>query len=63
MTEDYNTYKRIHILGAPGSGKTTLARQLAAALAAPHYKSNIRRNDDKRQPLSDSLINLCEQHL
>jgi hypothetical protein len=37
MTEDYTIYRRIHILGAPGSGKTTLARQLAAALAAPHH--------------------------
>jgi adenylate kinase family enzyme len=29
--------KRIHIVGGPGSGKTTLARQLAADRAAPAF--------------------------
>lgn len=29
--------RRIHILGGPGSGKTTLARMLAASLGAPAY--------------------------
>ena len=29
---------RIHIIGSAGSGKTTLARQLAAALNAPCYE-------------------------
>ena len=30
--------KRIHIIGCGGSGKTTLARQLAAAFEAPCYE-------------------------
>ena len=30
--------KRIHIIGCGGSGKTTLARQIANALAAPCYE-------------------------
>ncbi|MCB0083541.1 MAG: AAA family ATPase, partial [Caldilineaceae bacterium] len=29
---------RIHIIGAPGSGKTTLAQQLAQALAIRHIE-------------------------
>jgi len=29
---------RIHIVGGPGSGKTTLAKRLAASLAIPFYE-------------------------
>ncbi len=29
---------RVHIIGGPGSGKTTLARQAAACLQAPYYE-------------------------
>jgi hypothetical protein len=32
---------RIHIMGGPGSGKTTLARQLAAHLAIPYFEIGI----------------------
>lgn len=28
---------KIHIIGGPGSGKTTLARQLSEELRIPHY--------------------------
>lgn len=31
-------YKRIHILGAAGSGKTTLARRVAETVAVPWYE-------------------------
>jgi len=33
-----SSQKRIHIIGSAGSGKTTLARQLAAVLNAPCYE-------------------------
>jgi adenylate kinase family enzyme len=32
---------RIHIVGGPGSGKTTLARQIAARLQAPAYDLDV----------------------
>jgi adenylate kinase family enzyme len=31
------TMARIHILGGPGSGKTTLAQGLSSRLHIPHY--------------------------
>lgn len=33
--------QRIHIIGAGGSGKTTLSRQLAAALEVPFYELDV----------------------
>ncbi len=33
----HTTTKRIHIIGRPGNGKTTLARQLSKHLNVPHY--------------------------
>lgn len=32
---------KIHILGGPGSGKTTLARKIAAAINIPHYDLDV----------------------
>lgn len=32
---------KIHILGGPGSGKTTLAREIAAAINIPHYDLDV----------------------
>ena len=32
--------KRIHVMGAPGSGTTTLGRALASALALPHHDTD-----------------------
>ncbi|HWK37426.1 MAG TPA: hypothetical protein VNR88_00770, partial [Hyphomicrobium sp.] len=32
--------KRIHIMGAPGSGTTTVGRALASALALPHHDTD-----------------------
>jgi adenylate kinase family enzyme len=46
---------KIHILGAPGSGKTTLAQVLSARLHIPHYDL------DKINLEQESPITLAEQ--
>jgi len=60
--------RRIHIIGGPGSGKTTLATQLAAKLNAPTYDLDVvafengagaKRNIDLR--LRDVHLNVSKQ--
>ena len=53
----------ITISGVPGSGKTTVAKQLAARLGLPHvYAGDLYRQEAKRRGLSlDAFNALCEQ--
>lgn len=53
----------ITISGVPGSGKTTVARQLAARLGVPHvYAGDLYRQEAKRRGLSLAQFNaLCER--
>lgn len=48
--------KRIHIIGCAGSGKTTLARQLAAVLNAPYYElDHIGYHNHSKRSLEERL--------
>lgn len=52
---------RIHIIGGPGSGKTTLARQIAGTTGAPLYElDNIgyENGAGTRRPLHAKLADL-----
>src|SRR5262245_2422797 len=53
----------ITISGVPGSGKTTVARQLAGQLGWPHfYAGDLYRQEAKARGLSlDAFNALCEQ--
>jgi adenylate kinase family enzyme len=37
LTPDGKPIRRVHVVGGPGSGKTTLARRVAGLLDAPHH--------------------------
>ncbi len=51
--------KRIHIVGCGGSGKTTLARQLAGALKAPCYElDHIGYDNHSKRSLEERLADV-----
>ena len=51
--------KRIHIIGSGGSGKTTLARQMANVLAAPCYElDHIGYDHHSKRSLEDRLFDV-----
>ena len=41
MELDLGNYKKIYIIGATGSGKTTLARKLSKKLGYPHFETDV----------------------
>lgn len=38
MSEEYQRFRRINVIGTSGSGKTTFARRLAEILQIPHFE-------------------------
>ena len=67
-TNDSTMIHRIHILGATGSGTTTLGRALAERLQCPHFETDDyvwvptdppytkqRERTERQQPLMDDL--------
>jgi adenylate kinase family enzyme len=54
--------RRIHIIGGPGSGKTTLARQLGPCLGLPVYHLDevaFEGHDFTKRPLAARLADVC----
>jgi len=60
-------YKRIHIIGSVGSGKTTLAREISSWLNIPYYEldnvvwirhksGDIRRTEQEREEYLNSIL-------
>ena len=61
VTDDLLRPRRIHVIGGPGSGKTTLARRLTVCLSAPSfdldavgYVSGV----GIKRPLEDRLVDV-----
>lgn len=54
---------KIHILGGPGSGKTTLGRELASRLHIPHHDLDMigRRHGERMAAYIDEAIAIAEQ--
>ena len=54
-----NSPKRVHIIGCGGSGKTTLARQLAAVLRATCYElDHVAYDDHAKRSLEERLLSV-----
>lgn len=62
-------YKRIHIIGSVGSGKTTLAKELSSTFNIPYYEldnvvwfrhesGDIRRTEQEKQAYLNSILQL-----
>lgn len=60
-------YKRIHIIGSVGSGKTTLAKEISSWLDVPYYEldnivwirhksGDIRRTEQEREEYLNSIL-------
>ena len=60
-------YKRIHIIGSVGSGKTTLAKEISSQLHIPYYEldnvvwirhksGDIRRTEQEREAYLNSIL-------
>jgi adenylate kinase family enzyme len=58
---DSTTLARFHIIGGPGSGKTTLARRIAVITGAPLYELDsvgYENGAGTRRPLEDKLVDV-----
>lgn len=61
MKQDFKNYKKIYIIGATGSGKTTLARRLSKELGYPHFETDVIKWNHKtktKRPKEERLARL-----